>query len=59
MREAQNLETQSMRTESKAPAYLRDEEKLQDELLKDYNLANPEDAKAELRLAKLRELEKQ
>ena len=48
-----------MRTEQKAPAYLRNEEKLQDELLKDYNLTNPEDAKAQLRLAKLRELEKQ
>ena len=34
-----------------------DEQKLQDELSKEYDLMNPEDAKAEARLAKLRELE--
>lgn len=54
-----NLEAEKERSkpDSGAPAYLMNEQKLQDELSKDYDLMNPEDAKAEARLAKLRDLE--
>ena len=45
------------RLDSGAPTYLLDEQMLHEELLKEYDLGNPEDAKAEARLAKLRELE--
>ena len=59
-RESRNLETQKQRSrpQSGAPSYLADEQKLQDELAKDYELVNPEDLKAEARLAKLKELER-
>ena len=57
-RQEKNLAVKEKREkDSGAPAYLQDEQKLSEELSQDYELANPEDAKAEARLAKLRQLE--
>ena len=41
-----------------SPAYLRDEERYQEHVRKDYELVNPEDLKEQAKIAKLKELEK-
>lgn len=58
-RETKNLELKEKRqkTDERAPAFLHDELKVQSVIDTSYEVENPEDAKAEARLAKLKELE--
>jgi hypothetical protein len=56
-RESRNLTLLEDRKKAGAPLFMRDDQKLMNELKTNFEIGNPEDTKIEARLAKLRELE--